>query len=309
MTIKEAENFYKQDKYKYELKKNYEFLNWYEEKIDEGYKPLMNITELQDLINKIVIWYEIKYPEKELEFYEGIVDLRFLNIKKMSKSMNLEQLIYRIDKKQYYLIKCQYRTGLGGCSPIYNDGKIIGYNSCIGFSVKRKNKQDCRPWELIDYRNSPRFLILANPISGEVNINYDLEDYVKSNKITINQLLTLFENKYKDELDFFELNECVYNYNIDLELRNMILQLVALKLIYSRDTIPERGYVRAKRFINEFNKKMKLNLNSEEIDKLIASDYKKELSDLENDEQNMIEENSNKLRKMIKIFNKKMQLK
>lgn len=276
MTIKEAENFYKQDKYKYELKKNYEFLNWYEEKIDEGYKPLMNISELQDLINKIVIWYEIKYPEKELEFYEGIVDLRFLNIKKMSNFMNLEQLIYRIDKKQYYLIKCQYRTGLGGCSPIYKDGKIIGYNSCIGFSVKRKNKQDCRPWELIDYRNSPRFLILANPVSGEININYDLEDYVKSNKITINKLLTLFENKYKDELDFSELNECVYNYNIDLELRNMILQLAALKLLYSRNTIPERGYVRAKRFINEFNKNLDLEITVQEIDDLIKKDYKNE---------------------------------
>ena len=41
-----------------------------------------------------------------------------------------------------------------------------------------------------------------------------------------------------------------------MELRHRILQLVALKLVYSKNTIPERGYERAKRFINEFNKKL-----------------------------------------------------
>ena len=58
-----------------------------------------------------------------------------------------------------------------------------------------------------------------------------------------------------------------------MELRHRILQLVALKLLYSRNTIPERGYERAKRFINEFNKKLDLTLSTEQIDEIINRDY------------------------------------
>ena len=58
-----------------------------------------------------------------------------------------------------------------------------------------------------------------------------------------------------------------------MELRHRILQLVALKLLYSRNTIPERGYERAKRFINEFNKKLGLTLSAEQIDEIIHRDY------------------------------------
>ena len=79
--------------------------------------------------------------------------------------------------------------------------------------------------------------------------------------------------KYNDKLDFTELKKCVFNHNCDIELRNKILQLVALKLLYSKNTIPERGYERAKRFINEFNKKLGLSLSCNQIDEIIQKDY------------------------------------
>lgn len=56
-----------------------------------------------------------------------------------------------------------------------------------------------------------------------------------------------------EELDSTELKNCIYNRECDIKLRNKILQLVALKLLYSKNTTPERGYERVKRFINEFN--------------------------------------------------------
>ena len=58
-----------------------------------------------------------------------------------------------------------------------------------------------------------------------------------------------------------------------MELRHRILQLVALKLLYSKNTFPERGYERAKRFINEFNKNLCLTLSTEEIDEIMYRDY------------------------------------
>lgn len=65
------------------------------------------------------------------------------------------------------------------------------------------------------------------------------------------------------------MEKCIYDHNCDIELRERLLQLVALKLLYSKNTIPERGYERAKRFINEFNKKLGLTLSMKEIDEII----------------------------------------
>ena len=111
-------------------------------------------------------------------------------------------------------------------------------------------------------------------MTGEVSNNYELEEYLDSEEnLNLDELLSIFKEKYTDELDFTELKESVYDHNCDMELRHRILQLVALKLLYSRNTIPERGYERSKRFINEFNKKLGLALSTEQIDEIIHRDY------------------------------------
>ena len=107
-----------------------------------------------------------------------------------------------------------------------------------------------------------------------IGLKYELEEYLDSEEnLNLDELLSIFKEKYTDELDFTELKESVYDHNCDMELRHRILQLVALKLLYSRNTIPERGYERAKRFINEFNKKLGLTLSAEQIDEIIHRDY------------------------------------
>ena len=57
-----------------------------------------------------------------------------------------------------------------------------------------------------------------------------------------------------------------------------MLEFVSLKLLYSKKTTPERGYIRAKRFIDEFNKRLNLNLTYDEIDKVMNRDYKENKS-------------------------------
>lgn len=110
-------------------------------------------------------------------------------------------------------------------------------------------------------------------MTGEVIKNYSSKDYVNFDNIILDELLLMFNERYKDELDFIELKESVYNHNVDIVLRNKILQLVALKLLYSVNTIPERGYERSKKFINEFNKELNLTLSTEEIDEIMRRDY------------------------------------
>jgi len=132
----------------------------------------------------------------------------------------------------------------------------------------------------VDFRDSrklPYELISANYKTGIVNemsllrLNLD-----RDQKIKLDELLKVLEKSDRN-INLKELKDCVNNHNVDLELRKKLLQYVALKLLYSKNTIPERGYERAKRFINEFNKHIPdLKLSTTEIDKLMGTDYKQE---------------------------------
>lgn len=63
-------------------------------------------------------------------------------------------------------------------------------------------------------------------------------------------------------------------HKIDLKLREILLQLTSLSIIYSKNTSPERGYLRAKKFIEEFNEYIpNLNLSTNEIDEIMNMDY------------------------------------
>lgn len=271
MTIAQAQRFYEQDTKKYDISKNTELLTWLKEAIKNGYHSFIDIEYLQELIDNIVLWYEMKYPEREMEFYEGTIDIRFEDMKTLSKVMDIKQLMYRLPHKQLCLMECDYRSNGGGIRDVYNDkGEVVGQKTILFMSIDRKGVE-YNPFSMCS--KSPDFLLRADTDSGKVNVDYNLKDYIDVDNITLDELLVLFKEKYTEELGFTNLEECIYDHNCDVELRRRVLQLVALKLLYSNRTIPEKGYERAKRFINEFNKKMGLNLSTEEIDEAINRDY------------------------------------
>lgn len=270
MTIAQAERFYEQDTKDYEIEKNKEFLNWLKTTIDNGYHCFIGNEELQKLIDNIVNWYEIKYPERELKYFEGTTYMNFQDIKRISDVMNIRQLLYRLPHNQLCLMECGYRAKGWGLNPIYENGKVVGSKVQIFMRINRKNEEECN---LLSVK-IPYFLLIADYMTGDVLRDYELKEYLDGEEnISLDELLTIFNEKYTNELDFTELRESVYDHNSDIELRSRILHLVALKLLYSRNTIPERGYERAKRFINEFNKKLGLTLSTEKIDEIMHRDY------------------------------------
>lgn len=271
MTIVQAERFYEKDSKKYEVLKNKELLSWLENRVKNGYQPFIDIEGLQGLIDNITNWYEIKYPEREMEFYEGIKYFDFENIKSLSKLMDIKQLMYRLPHEELCLMECDYRSTGFSRKSIYGDNnEITGHKSVLFMSIHRKNIESN---QFLMSSKLPDFLLYADADSGKVEIDCNLKSYVNTDNITLDELLNLFKEKYSEDFSFTELERCVYAHNCDIELRNKVLQLVALKLLYSPNTIPERGYERAKRFINEFNKKMGLNISTEEIDDAINKDY------------------------------------
>lgn len=275
MTIAQARKFYEQDQREYNLEENKEFLSWFKDKIKNDYYPFIEIEELQELINNITYWYEIKYPEREFEFEEGIKNLDFKSITPLSKSMNIYQLMYRLSDDQLCLINGEYRSNCGGIRNIYNGGsKVVDQKAVLYIVIKQINNN----YNANGINNN--LIICAYP-NGEVIINDSLKKYVDKERINLDELLSLFEEKYSHNLDFSVLKAVVDDHNCDLELRKRILQLIALKLLYSQNTTPGRGYKRAKKFIDEFNKELNLNLSSEKIDNIINTNIEIEKSDSE----------------------------
>ena len=81
MTKEELKNFYSEDEKLYDLNENKKFLYMFNHLIDEGYELFIGIDEMQDMIDRLAAWYEIKFPEREFDFYDGkiVQDFAFKN--------------------------------------------------------------------------------------------------------------------------------------------------------------------------------------------------------------------------------------
>jgi len=247
----EFENFYNRDKQKYILDKNYDFLEWYLKKKKQGFTPIINIKEMQNFIYKLVAFYEFKYPNKMLERMEGIGDN--LNDSydvtiKISRMLGIEQFKYRLFFNENQFLDCNYSY----------------------FIVLRKPEND-------SYVEKQCHIRVSN--SGEVE-KVDLEA-LKEEKFLddlddishVQELFDRFEG-VKTDVDYSELTKCILIHNYNVSLRNRVLKLVPLAMIYSDTTNPNYGYIRAKSFIRTFNKEYKLNMDLQELDEIMSIDYK-----------------------------------
>lgn len=245
MTLLEADNFYKQDLKKYQISDNKEFLILLRNMVTEGYDNIYKLEELQGIIDNIVTWYELKYPERALD--KGTRSYEFENIESIKDYMSVNQLMYRMPNKAIDLIYNRYRSNLWSQYP----------HMGISFEIKDK---------IIDA------IVRSDFRTGYV-VPYDLLDLdLKEENITLEELLIKLENR--KDIDYSNLKKVINNHKCDNKLRKEILKLVALKLIYSKNTIPEKGYERAKNFITEFNTEIaNLNLTMDYIDEIMNRDY------------------------------------
>ena len=255
MNINDENKFYKNDKKIYELSNNKDFLEWLKVAINNGYKPIYTINELQKLIEKISNWYELKFVDRELSKEEGIIDSEFLDVEDISTYMSTIQLLYRLNNKENNFLKCKYRTGSGYSYPIIENGKTI-WRDNLFLKIYDKNN-----------RNDSYLFIYADNETGKIRNNSSILEYINKDDITLEELYDLLKNN--DNLKIEDLYSCIYNHKCDLELRKYILECVAYKLIYSKKTIPIRGYKRAINFIDEFNYYFNLDINTDNIDNLI----------------------------------------
>lgn len=250
MKTNNMENLYMQEAKEYELTKNKDFLNWLKNSISDGYKIFIGLEDLQNLIDKIVKFYEDSYLMGEDNFL----------------NRDISDLLNSLKVKEQDFLKGVYRTGMHIQSYNYDDGAFKRIEH-IYLKVNKKNVYYPYSDEM------QKVTLCANFNTGEI-LNNTAKDYVNGD-ITLEELLKIFNEKYQNELDFTELKECVYNNYCDIELRHRLLEMVALKIAFSGKTSPEEGYEIAKSFIDDFNEKFGLTLSTEKLDFFFKKNYLK----------------------------------
>ena len=287
MTIKETENFYKLDKKEYNLTSKNLILNWISDIIEKEklklkdikypensiyalkntikgiYKSIEDINELQELIDFLTIWYEIKYPNS---FFEAFNNTSY----KLTSAMNFEELLQRLDNNKKDFILCNYRANGWSATPILINGRAISDDSIfMSIDIKRN---------INDLNNDYSISINADAKTGLLNTKYTRlmnlinKKYIQKGYMTLEELYNELE-KSENNINYIALKETILDKRFREKIRETLLEMTILKLIYSKHTIPEYGYERAKKLINEFNRNLNINLKTNRVDEIINKDY------------------------------------
>ena len=257
MTIAESEMFYKKDKKEYIPIQNEEFLNWYGNQLKAGITFYLNLDEMQELIEKIITWYEIKIPSHD---FANMKQQTFEDMPNLGEVMSIDQLRYRLEHQNLETLDCNCRTGMGIIS---SSGEHM-----VCMAIKKKNTEENKFDEV---------RIKATAVRGLLNgwCEDDIDAYlgVETENSDIRTLLKLFEQKVSAQYDYSELKHCVEINEADIKLRYFLINMVFLGLLYSKNTSPEQGLCRARRCALDFNSYYGLNLTTDYLDEIMAVDY------------------------------------
>ena len=261
--MSEEANLYKTDDKKYVLRRNCSFLKWYNSLLNGHYEPTISLSDMQELIDYINYWCtRIKYPDRDLDYSDGIRNPRFKDVEPLSGALTMKQFLYRLNYEEFCLMECKYRNPGYYLHNVYIKRKRAGLNHEIMMNI----------YYLKDKENS-HFVVKADESTGIVIPSEELSKYVNFDKdVYLDDLLMTFSDLYCDELDFSELVRTIYNHNCDLELRKHILEVAILKVFYSSSSY-KKGFTRAKKFIDEVNEQFGVDISFEEFKKATIKNY------------------------------------
>lgn len=232
----------------------------------KGYNVYSNISNLHNLIEFISNWYKIKYPdniiEMSIESYNANKEKKFYVVKpkhetrkteNLSMYMDYYQLMLRLPESMHQIIECWYKG--------INEDDTKGNNIYVRVYNKLSKK-------------TQHITIEINKYDGSIDLIYQivLDNYFKINVSSLedlNNYSSAPSPKIARSIDFRDINKIFKSHELDLEIRNKVFELIVLKL-FETSTDKTVGYIRAKLFINEFNKYIyNLNLDSKIIDEQV----------------------------------------
>lgn len=238
---------------RYELLKRKELLGYLKVQNLKGYVSYLDVNEIYNLINKVSAWYDLKYPNYELAKLD-INNFKLEDMNILSQYMNSDELFKRLSFLENVFLMGEYRYKRSG-SIKRNNNKVDNWTEVIWIDVPRKSLDPkCPIWlKPLDLK------VLVDVKSGMVLNIGELDEYIYNvHSLKLDDLLKDLE-PFKDTLDLRNILYVVKTHNIDLELRNKVLELISLKLINSSSY----GYFKAGEMHKDFNKELdtKMDIN------------------------------------------------
>lgn len=222
MKINESEEFYNNDYEEYILSNRLGFNTWFNKNYSR--KPELSIEELQELVDKVIMWYVFRYPDRQLDdksIYDGPHSM-----KDISNEMNFRQLLYRLQNHELSVFDCKYHAN----ELRYVDNKL---HCRINIS---KNKKDIKNFYITEIGN----------ISDITQESYNLP---------FQTIEKFYEDNHDSGYDMTYVLRCIQDHKNDLILRNHIIDAIAKGLLYYKHTTIEYGDYRLKKFISDINSK------------------------------------------------------
>ena len=245
----EWDNFFRMDDERYILKNNKSFLTWYRELEKDGFYFKLNLEQMQNLIDKIALFFEFKYPDNML-----LVDKRegncFNQCKGISKKLDINQLKYRFYNDYVSFLECNYQGYL-----VIRKKKKLELYELGWYLIQINNDGTLNEFDLVGLKEE----CFIDDITG-----------IK----TVEDLLVRFREE-KSVADYSEVEKCVWSHQVDIQIRNAILRLIPFRLIYSSTSSPLLGYERAKSFMRMFHQEYGIYFDMEELEEILNRDYTK----------------------------------
>ena len=247
------ESFYKMNDKRYVLRSNKAFFNNYKEMLKNSNYSVLNIEQMQKLVDKLVNYFEFKYPDSMFDGvnYNSSLNGEFVRWNKISSELDINQLKWRLSSKELTFLECSYENYL----------YIYGFLN------------DLEELSLMEVEINADGSLKKDSLEQIVNEGF-LNDVNGIN--TLEELVLRFHKKETD-VDYSSLEDWINVHQQRVSLRNQILELVPFALLYSENTIPKNGYSRAKRFMRMFNYEYGINFDYvlDELNEIMMRDYTK----------------------------------
>lgn len=240
---------------RYELLKRKELLGYLKVQNLKGYVSYLDVNEINSLINKVSAWYDLKYPNYELAKLD-INNFKLEDMNILSQYMNSDELFKRLSFLENTFLMGEYRYKKAGSIKRSNN-KIDNFVDVIWIEVPRKSLDPkCSMWlKPLDLK------LLVDVKSGMVLNIGELDDYIYNvHSLKLDDLLKALE-PFKDTLDLRNILYVVKTHNVDLELRNKVLELISLKLVNSSSY----GYFKAEEMFKDFNKELDTKFDIDDV--------------------------------------------
>lgn len=198
------------------ISKDKNFLKWIYYEIKNGYQPFITLEELDEFVDKIILFYQNEYNFKNPQ--------------------TINKLINNLTNKETNLLNCYYRN-----LNIDNSKKLP---ERIIFLLKIKDNSNVSDINWF----SNEITLTANIKTGIIDMYSASILDIKFQNPTITQLLS-YLNLHKNKFDFEQLHSIINNNNLDKSLRYKIMEFIIFKISYLENKNQEFDNIKLKSFI------------------------------------------------------------